>query len=302
MMSDILLQRISALGPANAVEQENMLQELMQHLVLASLSRAGFFSVGCFHGGTCLRILYGTSRFSEDLDFLLKKPDSSFRWGPFLEHIRRDCLADGIHFEVQDKKRTDTVVQKAFLKTDSIGQVLTLDLPFQRDQRKKIRVKLEVDTNPPTGSRFESRYITFPMTAAITTPPRMQISPSSVIFSSTPGPGLPTLPKRNSLGVLIVAAPVSSVMPQISRILMPTASKNTPSSRASGAPVEMKYFTRPPVAARILPKTRASATACLRDRPTGTDPLASASRNRLPTPTAHEKSRRLSGAPFCTPS
>jgi len=168
-MSDILHRHISALGPANAVEQENMLQELMQHLVLASLSRAGFFSVGCFHGGTCLRILYGTSRFSEDLDFLLKKPDPAFRWRPYLERIRRDCLADGIHFDVQDKKRTDAVVQKAFLKTDSIGQILTLDLPFERDRRKKIRVKLEVDTNPPTGSRFESRYITFPMTTAITT-------------------------------------------------------------------------------------------------------------------------------------
>ncbi len=57
MISDILRQRISTLGPVNAVEQENMLQELMQHLILASLSRAGFFSVGCFHGGTCLRIL-----------------------------------------------------------------------------------------------------------------------------------------------------------------------------------------------------------------------------------------------------
>jgi predicted nucleotidyltransferase component of viral defense system len=169
MMSDILLQRISALGPANAVEQENMLQELMQHLVLASLSRAGFFSVGCFHGGTCLRILYGTSRFSEDLDFLLKKPDPDFRWDPFLERIRRDCLADGIHVDVQDKKKTNAAVQTALLKTDSIDQVLTLGLPFQRDRRKKIRVKLEVDVNPPAGSRFESRYITFPMTAAITT-------------------------------------------------------------------------------------------------------------------------------------
>jgi len=169
MISDIFRQRISALGPGNAVEQENMLQELMQHLVLASLSRAGFFSVGCFHGGTCLRILYGTSRFSEDLCFLLKKPDPGFRWNPFLERIRRDCLADGIHFDVQDKTRADTVVQKAFLKTDSIGQILTLDLPFQRDRGKKIRVKLEVDANPPAGSRFESRYITFPMTAAITT-------------------------------------------------------------------------------------------------------------------------------------
>lgn len=73
MIRDILHQRINDYAPANAIEQENVLQELMQHYVLVSLSKAGLFAEAVFHGGTCLRILYGTSRFSEDLDFLLKK-------------------------------------------------------------------------------------------------------------------------------------------------------------------------------------------------------------------------------------
>ena len=38
-----------------------------------ALSRAGFFRVAAFQGGTCLRILYGLERFSEDLDFVLEK-------------------------------------------------------------------------------------------------------------------------------------------------------------------------------------------------------------------------------------
>lgn len=65
-------------APANAVEQENVLQELMQHYVLAGQARAGMFSEAVFHGGTCLRIVHSMARFSEDLDFLLKCPNPRF--------------------------------------------------------------------------------------------------------------------------------------------------------------------------------------------------------------------------------
>ena len=169
MIGDTLSERVRDYAPATVIEQESVLQELLQHFVLASLSRAGFFSVGGFHGGTCLRILYGTGRFSEDLDFILKEPATDFRWGPFLEQVRSDCEVDGIRFEVQERPRSDTAVNKAFLKTDSIGQILVLDLPFVRERPRKIRIRLEIDVNPPLGSRFETRYITFPLTAAITT-------------------------------------------------------------------------------------------------------------------------------------
>ena len=169
MIGDLLRERIRQYAPANAVEQDNVLQEIMQHFVLAGLSRSGFFSPAAFHGGTCLRILYGTSRFSEDLDFLLRAPAPGFAWGKYLEEVRDDCLAQGIRFEVQDRPASDAAVRKAFLKTDSIGQVLELDLPYQRQRARKVRIKLEVDTNPPAGSAFETHYITFPVTSAIST-------------------------------------------------------------------------------------------------------------------------------------
>lgn len=168
MIGDVLRNRIKEYAPSNALEQENVLQELMQHYVLASLSRARLFSLAAFHGGTCLRILYGMNRFSEDLDFVLKEPDELFKWEPYLEKIRCDCEAEGIHFEVQDRSKMETAVRKVFLKTESIGQILNLELLYARRASKKIRIKLEVDTNPPPGAIFETRYITFPVTAAVT--------------------------------------------------------------------------------------------------------------------------------------
>ena len=168
MIKDVLENRLREYAPANAIEQENVLQELMQHYVLASLSRVRLFARTAFHGGTCLRILYGMNRFSEDLDFVLKEPDATFDWGPYLERIRKDCAAEGIHFAVQDRARMETAVRKVFLKTDSIGRILKLELPYGRHVARKIRIKLEVDTNPPDGATFETGYITFPVTAAIT--------------------------------------------------------------------------------------------------------------------------------------
>lgn len=169
MLTKVLGAKLSQYAPENQIEQINVLQELLQHYVLAGLSRAGLFAVAMFHGGTCLRIVNGLNRFSEDLDFLLKTPDPGFRWHHFLNAVQKDCALEGILFDVQDKSRADTMVQKAFLTSQAIGNLLTPDPPIQRHLTRKIRIKLEIDTNPPEGSRFATSFITFPVTAALTT-------------------------------------------------------------------------------------------------------------------------------------
>lgn len=169
MLARILSARLATYAPANAIEQENGLQEILQHYVLAGLSRAGMFHEAVFQGGTCLRILYGMNRFSEDLDFMLKHPNPAFDWSHYLDLVRKDCAQEGITLEVQDKSRAGVAVQKAFLKNDSIGKILLLDLPFERQPSRKIRIRLEIDINPPAGSAFVTRFITFPVTAPVTT-------------------------------------------------------------------------------------------------------------------------------------
>ena len=168
MIKDLLAARLREYAPANALEQEHALAEIMQHYVLASLARAGFFSHAAFHGGTCLRILHAMNRFSEGLDFVLKAPDASFDWEPFLARIRRDCADEGIRVDAQRRAAQETAVRKVFVKTDSIGQILSLELPYARNRPRTVRIKLEVDTNPPAGATLDTRFITFPVTAAVT--------------------------------------------------------------------------------------------------------------------------------------
>ena len=169
MIEDVLSEKIKEYRPDNALDQENVLQELIQHFVLVSLARAGLFQLAEFHGGTFLRIIHGLDRFSEDLDFVLKQADPRFAWSKYMDVIVQDCAHENIQFEVVDRSAVDAPVKKAFLKTDSIGKLLVLNLPFSRHSSRKIKIKLEIDTNPPAGSTFETSYISFPVMTPITT-------------------------------------------------------------------------------------------------------------------------------------
>lgn len=61
----------------------------------------------------------------------------------------------------------NNAIQKLFLKDDSIGKVLHFNVDFQN--RKKLFIKLEIDTNPPLGSTEVMRYLDFPIDYAIAT-------------------------------------------------------------------------------------------------------------------------------------
>jgi len=155
-------------APKDALEQENVIQEAVQKLIMASLSRSRFFHAAVFHGGTCLRLFFRAGRYSEDLDFLLKAPDPAFPLEPHLVRIQTDLEDEGFCVANQGRDSEHSAVKKAFVKVGPRDSENGWDLPFPRDPRKMVRVKLEVDANPPTGSVFETRYLHFPSMAAVT--------------------------------------------------------------------------------------------------------------------------------------
>ena len=84
----------------------------------------------------------------------LKRPDPDFSWAFYLDRILKDGAGEGLHFTVIDKIKEVAAVKKAYLRTDSFGNVPLLDLPFERESRKLIKVKLKIDANPPDVQRF----------------------------------------------------------------------------------------------------------------------------------------------------
>lgn len=165
MSIKIIQDKLDQYKPQTQLDEENALKEIAQEIALSALSRSGFFKVAAFQGGTCLRILYGLNRFSEDLDFALHEPNPSFKWSPYAKNLQAELETYGFQFTIQDRDK-DKTVKNIFLKSDSIGNILHLNY---RDQinRRPIKIKLEIDTNPPLGAKIDQKYIDFPVTVPV---------------------------------------------------------------------------------------------------------------------------------------
>ena len=168
MMSSIqsMMERYQ---PQNAEAYRNALKEIVQEIALYGMSKSGFFQEGAFYGGTALRIFYGLHRFSEDMDFSLVHPNPSFALSDYLPAVEEELSAVGLKMRVEQKNKTKvTDIQSAFIKGDTLIQIISIQ---QTDEvlipgihkQEQLKIKLEVDTNPPPGAGFELRYALRPV-------------------------------------------------------------------------------------------------------------------------------------------
>lgn len=169
MAIDIINDRLKTYKLVSKQSEENAIKEICQEIALAGLARQDFFTKAAFQGGTCLRIIYGLKRFSEDLDFICLKTNSSFEWQPYFRSINTEFEAFGLSLEVTNRSNANETIKKAFLKENSFGKILNLTYPRSRSDKQKILIKLEVDTNPPPGALFETHYLDYPYPFAIIT-------------------------------------------------------------------------------------------------------------------------------------
>ena len=163
----IVQNRLSAYNCRSDAEEDQALREISQEIILAGLSRTKFFERNAFQGGSCLRIFHGMERFSEDMDFALMEPDPTFQLAPFVEKVREEVSVYGYQLEIDDRSNADSAVRKTFLKDDSLGKLLHLDYRPTTGPLRKIRIKLEVDTNPPRGAFYDAPVMDYPFPAAV---------------------------------------------------------------------------------------------------------------------------------------
>lgn len=132
-------------------------REVMQKIALAGLNRGGFFEHAAFYGGTCLRIFHGLNRFSEDMDFSLTEKNDQIHIENYFQPIVDEFRSIGMPVEIVKKdKKSFGRVESAFLKEDTE----TYDIKFQT--RKMLKVKIELDTNPPLRFSTEQRLLMQP--------------------------------------------------------------------------------------------------------------------------------------------
>ena len=135
----------------------NVEQEVMQKIALAGLCRGGFFKHAAFYGGTCLRLFHQLPRYSEDMDFTLKEKNSKVHLEDFFPYIIEEFHLAGHEVVIQKKdKKMFGRVESAFLKENTE----VFDIKFQT--KKTVKVKIEMDTDPPLGFETEDLPLSRP--------------------------------------------------------------------------------------------------------------------------------------------
>ena len=168
MNNEIYDNMLSAYDMVTEQQRRNAIFEVNQQVILAGLYNGGFFDVAAFYGGTCLRIFHDLQRFSEDMDFSLLAPDDKFDFTKYFQPIIDEFAIVGREVEIKKKdKKGFGKVESAFLKDNTD----VYDVSFLTE--KSIKIKIEVDTQPPLNFKTEQKLLLQPhsfMTRCFTLP------------------------------------------------------------------------------------------------------------------------------------
>ncbi len=173
-MNEAIRQILATYEIRSLEDSLRALREVMQEIALLGLWRSKFFEKAAFYGGTALRVLYGLDRFSEDLDFSLLEKSESFDLVDYSEALKKELASFGFAVEIESRaKPAAAAIQSAFLKADTRTQMITVEFDkglVQKVPRNQVlKIKLEVDTDPPPGFSTEIRYLLRPVPFAVRT-------------------------------------------------------------------------------------------------------------------------------------
>ncbi len=171
-MHDAIERMLAKYNPKSVDDTVRALREIIQETALLGLWRARFFEHAAFYGGTALRILHGIDRFSEDLDFSLLQPDPDFSLHRFSAALEEEVRAFGFNLRVESvTKSVESAVQSAFLKANTRNELLVIETDERIARNippgQVLKIKIEVDTDPPPGFVTTTRYLLQPIPFAV---------------------------------------------------------------------------------------------------------------------------------------
>lgn len=173
-MNEAVARMLERYASRSLEDQLQALREILQEIALLGLWRSKFFDKAAFYGGTALRILYGLDRFSEDLDFSLLIPNKEFDLSGYASALQKELAAFGFDVSVETRTKTqESPVRSAFLKANTLKQLMVIeaaeDIAARVQPGQMLKIKLEVDTDPPPGFDTHTRYLLRPIAFAVRT-------------------------------------------------------------------------------------------------------------------------------------
>ncbi|HBH02444.1 MAG TPA: hypothetical protein DDZ42_11085 [Candidatus Rokubacteria bacterium] len=173
-MNEAIAQMLNRYECQSVEDHVRALREIMQEIALLGLWRSKFFEKAAFYGGTALRILYGMERFSEDLDFSLLKPMTDFDLSRYSGAVERELRSFGFEATMTTREKKDeSPVQSAFLKANTLKHLLIIktaeEIAWPISRGQILKIKIEVDTDPPPGFVTENKFILQPIPFSVRT-------------------------------------------------------------------------------------------------------------------------------------
>ena len=173
-MNEAFAKMLAPYGCRRAADDPRAMREILQGVVLLGLWRGRLFERAALCGGSALRLLHGLDRFAADLDFTLLTPDPGFSFAPCAKSLVREVRSLGFAIDLTEKAvHRASPRESAFLKTDT--QQVTLEIEAIRDASwrryvdPRIRIRIEIDTDPPLGAAWESRTCALPIPFSVRT-------------------------------------------------------------------------------------------------------------------------------------
>ncbi len=182
MIHPALAGLIDRYQPQSANDYQNAVREIAQEIALLGLWRTSFYDHAAFYGGSALRIFHGLQRFSEDLDFSLLQPKPDFSLKAYLGAVADELAAWGFEFRAEGiEKASPSPIESAFLKGSTVINLLQIGAPPEIAARlpkgQLIRIKLEIDTDPPPRATTEM------LTRLVPTPHQVRVYDLPSLFA-----------------------------------------------------------------------------------------------------------------------
>lgn len=173
-MNEAITRMLTRYERRRVEDNVRALREILQEIALLGLWRSRFFERAALYGGTALRILYGMDRYSEDLDFSLLKPRVNFDISRYSEALQKEIRSFGFEATVIGKeKNVQSPIQSAFLKINTLKHLLVIGTAGEIAQTipsgQVLKIKIEVDTDPPPGFETETRFLLQPIPFSVRT-------------------------------------------------------------------------------------------------------------------------------------
>jgi len=167
-MNEAVMRMLARYERRRVEDEVKALREILQEIALLGLWRSRFFEKAAFYGGTALRVLYGMDRYSEDLDFSLLKPAAEFDLSRYSSALEKEIRSFGFEAILTRKaKSAQSTIESAFLKAETLKQLLVINTTGSLTRNippgQVLKIKIEVDTDPPPGFDTETRFLLQPI-------------------------------------------------------------------------------------------------------------------------------------------